>query len=159
MFETTKFWETKAIQQADLSAGKHNPWGCASRRVWKGQGAKSHTSDNWNMWEMMEKLLFSAAGDVIWHVCVPTHVYVCTWMRLFAELCGRRVRDIGGEHVCTNTSLHAETQHMATALGCTSSSTATLIQGNHGSLALGTFQSHWKHHRQFWAPPVHDRHW
>lgn len=57
-------------------------------------------------------------------------------------------------HPCTQ-----EMQHMVMALGCPSRSTATLSQGNHAFLAVSTFQSHWKHHRLFWAPSVHDRHW
>lgn len=46
------------------------------------------------MWERMEQLL-SAAGGVIWHVCV--HPHMCA---------NEGGRDMGGEHVCTNTSLH-----------------------------------------------------
>lgn len=102
MFERT-FWETKVKtrQQQICTLGSQDR--CDSRRFRKGsQGAKSHTSDNWNMWERMEQLL-SAAGGVIWHVCVHTHTCANEW----GSLCVRRGTDTGGEHVCTNTSLHA----------------------------------------------------
>lgn len=94
--------------------------------------------------------------QVVWFdMCV----YIHTRVQMNEALCVRRGTDTGGEHVCTNTSLHAEMQHMVMALGCPSRSTATLSQGNHAFLAVSTFQSHWKHHRLFWAPSVHDRHW
>lgn len=86
-------------------------------------------------------------------------VYIHTRVQMNEALCvsgGAQTRVASmcvQTHPCTQ-----EMQHMVMALGCPSRSTATLSQGNHAFLAVSTFQSHWKHHRLFWAPSVHDRH-